>query len=135
MKNTVTQNELDFLQTNLVPSSNWRIWIAQHTGANLRDYRYRYTAMQVFSEPPARQGPEYCNTHVTTIVVGKLYAHMLFSSDWPDFPGYVGPLTQVWPPTNYYSDTLLMPSLSDREGALLHEAISRSGNKAHGSSQ
>ena len=126
MKNTVTQNELDILRTNLMPSSNWRIWIARHAGANLEDYVYRYTAMQVLSEPTAIYGPGYCNTHVTTIIVGQLLAHIFYSSVWPDFPGYAGnPLTQVWPPSDHYIDTSLLTSASDNDGTALHESISR----------
>ena len=86
------------------------------------------TAMQIESQPTTHFGPEYCNTQVTTLIAGQLYAHVFFSTVWPDFPGYS--LIQIWPPTYPYIDTGLLPAMSDRDGVMLHETISRLGKRA-----
>jgi len=124
----IPKSEFDHLRTKLHPSANWRIWIAQHAGADLKDYLFRYTAMQIESQPTTHFGPEYCNTQVTTLIAGQLYAHVFFSTVWPDFPGYS--LIQIWPPTYPYIDTGLLPAMSDRDGVMLHETISRLGKRA-----
>jgi hypothetical protein len=82
----------------------------------------------VLSEPTSVYGPEHCNTHVTTLVVGQLYAHILFSTVWPDFPGYQGvSLTQIWPTHDLHIKTEFLPVMSEAGGMELHETISRSG--------
>jgi hypothetical protein len=125
---TVPSIEKDMLRQTLIPSENWRIWIARHAGKDLRDYLYRYAAMQISVEPTAAYGPEHCNTHVTTLIVGQLYVHALFSTVWPDFPGYHGAaLAQVWPATGWDINTQHLPPMSDDDGVVLHEAISRQG--------
>lgn len=127
---TIPQSELIALKENPVPSNNWRIWIAKHAGENLKDYRYRYTAMHITSDPMAPSGPEYCNTHVTTLVTGQLYAHIFFSTDWPEFTGYEGAsLVRLWPLSGYDIDTKRLPTVSDRTGTLIHEALSREGRR------
>jgi len=122
---TIPRSEFDHLRAKLFPSPNWRIWIGRHAGADLKDCLYRYTAMQVESQPTAHFGPEYCNTQVTTLIAGQLYAHVFFSTVWPDFPGYR--LTQIWPLAHCYVDTGLLPAMSDRDAVMLHETISRLG--------
>jgi hypothetical protein len=122
----VPHAEITHLMETQRPSANWRIWIARHMGP--MDYAYRYTAMQIESEPTAKFGPEYCNTQVTTLFVGQLYAHILFSTVWPNFQGYEGVrLTQVWPANDLYIRTEFLPVMSEQDGVLLHEAISRAG--------
>jgi hypothetical protein len=124
----VPPHEIDFLRANLLPSCNWRIWIARHDGANLKDYVQRYAAMQIGDEPLAVVGPEYCNTQVTTLIVGHLYAHLFFSTVWPNFGGYAGiKLTQLWPPTGYNIETAALPSIGDETGVDVHETIARLG--------
>ena len=122
----VPQGEIKYLMETGRASANWRIWIARHSGP--MDYAYRYTAMQIESEPTAKFGPEYCNTQVTTLFVGRLYAHILFSTIWPNFQGYEGvSLTQIWPAHDLHIRTEFLPMMSEQDGVLLHEAISRAG--------
>jgi hypothetical protein len=124
----VPQNEIRYLMENSRPSENWRIWIARHVGPNLKDYLYRYSAMQIVSEPTAAYGPEHCNTQVTTLVVGQLYAHILFSTVWPNFEGYEGvSLTQIWPANDLHIKTEYLPVMFEQDGINLHETISRMG--------
>jgi hypothetical protein len=130
---TIPQAELDHLRCGLLPSNSWRVWLARHIGADLKDYHYRYTAMQVASESSSMFGPEYCNTQVTTLVAGQLYVHILFSTVWPNFVGYEGiGLTRLWPPIYPYIDTCLLPPMSDEDGIALHEAITRAGKTPDG---
>jgi hypothetical protein len=122
------QHEVRSLMETGRPSSNWRIWIARYTGSDLKDYSHRYTAMQLESKPTAVFGPEHCNTQVTTLVAGQLYAHLMFSSVWPNFGGYEGiALTQIWPASELHIRTEFLPTISEGEGVSLHEAISRAG--------
>jgi hypothetical protein len=124
----VPQDEIKHLKDMMRPSVNWRIWIARHSGRNLTDYSYRYTAMQIESTPTAVFGPEHCNTQVTTLVVGQLYAHVLFSTVWPNFQGYEGvSLTQIWPANDLHIRTEFLPAMPEQDGISLHEAISRAG--------
>jgi hypothetical protein len=111
----VPQSEIQQLMHNARPSENWRIWIARHAGANLKDYLYRYSAMQIVSEPTAASGNEHCNTQVTTLVVGQLYAHILFSTVWPNFEGYEGVgLTRIWPANELHISTKYLPPCPNR---------------------
>jgi hypothetical protein len=126
---TIPALELEALRANPLASDSWKIWIARHAGDNLKDYQYRYTAIQIEDDPSAPHGAEYCNTHVTTLVVGQLYAHIFFSTVWPDFPGYEADLTQIWPPITPYIDTSLLPEMPDAGGVMVHEAISREGKR------
>jgi hypothetical protein len=124
----VPQSEIQHLMHNAQPSENWRIWIARHVGADLKDYLYRYSAMQIVSEPTAASGPEHCNTQVTTLVVGQLYAHILFSTVWPNFEGYEGVgLTRIWPPNELHIRTENLPAMPEQKGVALHETIARMG--------
>jgi hypothetical protein len=124
----IPQDEIQYLMNIGRPSHSWRIWIARHSGPNLRDYSYRYTAMQIVSEPTAVFGPEHCNTQVTTLVAGQLYVHILFSTVWPDFQGYEGVgLTQIWPANDLHLKTEFLPIMSEERGVTLHETISRMG--------
>jgi hypothetical protein len=127
---TVPQSEIATLMETFVPSNNWRVWVARHAGTNLREYLHRYTAMQLASEPTAKFGPEYCNTHVSALIAGQFYAHVFFSTVWPDFSGYDGVnLTRVWPANEFSIDTRFIPAIDDETGVLLHEAISREGKR------
>jgi hypothetical protein len=54
----VPQDEIKHLMETGRPSANWCIWIARHSGADLKNYAYRYTAMQIESEPTAKFGPD-----------------------------------------------------------------------------
>jgi hypothetical protein len=125
---TIPRTDIQHLMDTGRPNEKWRVWVARHSGKDLKDYSYRYTAMQVLSEPTPVYGPEHCNTHVTTLVVGQLYAHILFSTVWPDFPGYERvSLTQIWPANDLHIRSEFLPVMPEEEGIELHEAISRAG--------
>jgi hypothetical protein len=125
---TIPQADIQHLMNTGRPNEKWRVWVARHSGTDLKDYSYRYTAMQVLSKPTSIYGPEHCNTHVTTLVVGQLYAHILFSTVWPDFPGYQGiSLTQIWPANDLHIRSDFLPVMPEEEGIEVPETISRLG--------
>ena len=117
------------MRKNPLPTPNWRIWIARHAGKDLKDFRFRFTAMQVASDKSTlMRGPEHCNTHITSLIAGQLYVHVFFSTVWPEFPGYPDvSLIKLWPPSGFDIDTGLLPSFSDEAEIRLHETISRNG--------
>jgi hypothetical protein len=130
---TIPREELDKIRLGGLPSRNWRVWIARFIGPDLKDYRYNYTAMQIADDPSAAFGAEHCNTQVTTLIIGQLYVHMLFSTVWPNFQGYEGvELTQIWPPAGAYIEARLLPPMDETHGILLHETISRLGKMPGG---
>jgi hypothetical protein len=126
---SIPKSEKDELRKNPLPTPNWRIWIARHAGKDLKDFRFRFTAMQVASDKSTlMRGPEHCNTHITSLIAGQLYVHVFFSTVWPEFPGYPDvSLIKLWPPSGFDIDTGLLPSFSDEAEIRLHETISRNG--------
>jgi hypothetical protein len=103
------------------------------------DYAYRHFPMALRSFPIGKfetlsaaeiaAGPEDTNTQVTTIVVGRLCAHIFSSTVYDDFVGYVEPrMCRIWPTTGFNIDTGYLPEI-DAEGATwLHESIGRDRN-------
>ncbi len=74
-------------------------------------------------------GPEYSNTQVTTLIVGKLCAHLFSSTVWTDFPGYEEPkLSSIWPQGHFDIDTGALPGIAAKLVPWLHETIAREGN-------
>jgi len=74
------------------------------------------------------------NTKITTLVVGKLCAHV-FSSTIPDigFTGYTGVrLTQIWPPSDFDIDWRTVIRLSDQAVLALSETLSKAIPEAPG---
>ena len=128
---SIPTTEKNALRENPLPTPNWRIWFAKHAGEDLKDYRFRYTAMQISSNASAVDvGPEHCNTHITTLIAGQLYVHIFFSTVWPEFSGYRGvSLARLWPSSGFDIDTARLPELSDDAGVMLHETVSREGKK------
>jgi hypothetical protein len=128
---SIPTTEKNALREKPLPTPNWRIWIAKHAGEDLKDYRFRYTAMQISSNAYAVDvGPEHCNTHITTLIAGQLYVHIFFSTVWPEFSGYRGvSLVKLWPSSGFDIDTARLPELSDDAGVMLHETVSREGKK------
>jgi hypothetical protein len=62
---------------------------------------------------------------VTSLVIGKLYAHLFFSHVI-DFQGYAGiNLAKIWPPFQFDMNTAWFPGLSDQDVLWLHEAFAR----------
>jgi hypothetical protein len=124
---SIPKFEKDELRKNPLPTPNWRIWIARHAGKDLKDFQFRFTAMQVASDKSTvMRGPEYCNTHITSLIAGQLFVHVFFSTVWLDFPGYPNvSLIKLWPPSGFDIDTALLPSFSDEAEIHLHETVSR----------
>jgi hypothetical protein len=121
----IPDQERNRLKLNRVPSDDWKIWIAEFHGDDGDQHWSRTYAAQLDSKPADKVGPEYCNVRVTTLVMGKLCAH-LFYSPVIDFQGYDGvELTQIWPRRNAYIDTSYLPLRTSKEILFLHEAFAR----------
>jgi len=74
-------------------------------------------------------GPDDTNTQVTTIVVGRLCAHIFSSTVYDDFAGYVEPpMCRIWPITGFDIDTGYLPEIDAEDATWLHEAIGRDRN-------
>jgi hypothetical protein len=123
----IPQEDRNWLRTKFQPPDHWRIWIAKFTGKNPHDHWSRHCGIQIAASPAENVGPEYCNTHVSTMVMGNLCAHIFSSTEWRDFQGYEGiQLTQIWPPIYAYIDAGHIPSVTDKAVLWLHEAVARS---------
>ena len=120
----IPQSDHEWLMENPEPPPNWKIYIARHVGAQVMDQRY--TAMQIASSPSVTAGMEYCNTQVTSLVIGQFYAHLFSSTVWKNFPGYEGAdLIQLWPLTRRVIAVQSLPIIFEQEVAWLHETIAR----------
>jgi hypothetical protein len=114
-----------YLKDHLEPPVMWTIWVAAYAGAKPDEHWSRYCAMQVGSTPADIVGPEHCNTQVTTLVIGKLCAHLYSSTETPVL-GYEGiQLTRIWPTSGLSIDTRFLPPLTDEDVVSLHEAFAR----------
>ena len=121
----IPDQERNRLRLNRVPSADWKIWIAEFHGDDGDQHWSRTYAAQMDSKPTDKVGPEYCNVRVTTLVLGKLCAH-LFYSPIIDFQGYEGvELAQIWPRQSGYIDTSGLPLRTGKEVLFLHEAFAR----------
>ena len=108
----IPDQERDWLRIQREPSNHWKIWISAFGGEDGDQHWSRTYAAQLESKPTDKVGPEYCNVRVTTLVIGKLCAH-LFYSRVIDFQGYEGiDLTQIWPRRQFDVDTSLLSVLS-----------------------
>jgi hypothetical protein len=82
--------------------------------------------MQIASSPDVTIGVEYCNTQVTSLVVGQFYVHLFSSTVWKDFPGYEGAdLVQLWPLKHRIIPVQSLPAIFEQEVVPLHETIPR----------
>jgi hypothetical protein len=125
----IPQSDRLYLKQNLHPPPLWMIWIARFAGEKADDHWSRFCGLQVVSQfdstPPDKIGVEYCNTHCTTLVIGKLCAH-LFSSTVSPVHGYEGiQLTRIWPPSGYDINTEFLPAVDGEQVIWLHEALAR----------
>jgi hypothetical protein len=121
----ISDEERDWLRYYREPSEDWKIWISSFGGDDGDEHWSRTYAAQLESEPTDKVGPEYCNVRVTTLVMGKLCAH-LFYSPIIHFRGYEGiSLVQIWPRQNLYVDTSELSVMSGRDALFLHEAFAR----------
>ena len=114
-----------YLREHHVPPVMWTIWITKYGGKRPDEHWSRYCGMQVGSTPADKVGPDYCNTQVTTLVIGQLCAHLFSSTETPIL-GYEGVrLARIWPLTGLGINTQFLPSLNDSEVISLHEAFAR----------
>jgi hypothetical protein len=121
----ISDQERDWLRYYREPTNDWKIWISSFGGDDAEEHWSRTYAGQLDSKPADKVGPEYCNIRVTTLVIGKLCAH-LFYSPVIDFEGYEGiHLTQIWPRRHLYVDTSRLSVMSGRDAIFLHEAFAR----------
>ncbi len=106
------------------PLDTWRIWIANYSGAAPEDHWSRHFGMQVVSSPDQAFRPHKCNAQVTTMVFGKLCAHVVSSTVMPVPSGYHGiRLSALWPPHQLEIDSRYLGQLSDDDVIHLHEAL------------
>lgn len=121
----IPQSDLKWLMENPEPPTNWKIWIGKYVGSQAIDQQH--TPMQIASSPDVTIGVEYCNTQVTSLVVGQFYAHLFSSTVWKDFPGYEGiDLVQLWPLKHRIIPVQSLPAIFEQEVIPLHETIPRS---------
>ena len=123
----VPDEERDWLRYYLEPSTRWKIWITRFADKNPEAYWSRQYAGQIelTPPPPDKVGPEYCNTHISTLVIGHLCAHTFYSHIM-SFDGYEGiHLTRIWPPTGHDIDSRAMPTINADSALWLHEAFAR----------
>lgn len=73
--------------------------------------------------------PEDSNTQVTTLVVGRLCAHIFSTTVYEEFTGYEEPpMAQIWPINGLIIDTRWLPGIDTDDVHWLHEAIGRDRN-------
>ena len=121
----IQQSERDWLRRHYWPTDNWKIWIGHYGGTRSDENWWRTGYAQLEPKQTDKVGGNYCNLHVTTMVIGRLCAHLGYSSVI-DFPGYTGmSLSQLWPPGCFDIQTDLLPSMSDEDVLRLHEEFAR----------
>jgi hypothetical protein len=124
---------------NREPGPSWKIWIMRFLDGDGSDYWYNQfpMAMKAFpkeiletlSPQQLSARPEDSNTQVTTVVVGRLCAHMFSTTVYDEFSGYVEPaMAQVWPVSGLRIDTRWLPGIRVDDVHWLHEAIGRDRN-------
>jgi hypothetical protein len=119
------------IRTTGLPPVGWCIWLARFTGEKGEELVSRYCGMMSgILTPPKDIGPEHCNTQVTTLVIGKLCAH-LFRSSFVPFIEYDGArLIKIWPLTGYDIQSRFMPTISDRGVVSLAESLARAASES-----
>lgn len=123
---SVTAADRDWLRAHFLPSQDWRIWIAHHLPESVPIQHYHFSGLVMASDPTAKASPEYCNSQVTTLVLGNLCAHLFSSSVWHGLLGYEGiQLSQIWPPRAFDIDTSALPQIAEADVVWLHEALAR----------
>src|ERR1051325_7196832 len=95
---SVAPSEHSWIRQRLEPNENWKVWIAQ-LADDQADSWARFYGAQLDHLAADKVGPEHCNVQVSTMVIGNLCAHTVYSSviDLRDY-GYEGvDLTCIWP--------------------------------------
>jgi hypothetical protein len=125
----IPKEDHDRLRTIREPSTSWWIAISHYKDQDPHEYWFNYHGMRrARLSDPVLIDPVHCNTQVTTLVAGKMCAHMFSSTNWEGFCGYEGfHLTQVWPPRQLDIDARFMPHIDNVNLAWVHEAVARDG--------
>jgi hypothetical protein len=120
-------SEREHLQQHREPGPRWWIAILKYDDDEPHEFWSAHMGMyRARLDDPIHIGPEHCNTQVTTMVAGKMCAHIFFSTAWDGFRGYEGAhLTQIWPLRQLDVDTEFLHSLDNARLPVLHEAIAR----------
>jgi hypothetical protein len=121
----IPQLERDWVRCNQTPTEQWSIWIGHYGGADSEGNWSQTGYAQLEPQATDNVGLQYCNLHVTTMVIGRLCAHLGYSSV-TKFPGYDGiSLPQLWPSEYFNLDTSSLPSMSEADVLQLHEEFAR----------
>jgi hypothetical protein len=122
----VPPSDREWFKEKFEPSSNWQIWIAKYADDDPEKHWCYHHGFVIVSSPDENAGPYMCNTQATTLVIGRLCAHIFSATDWPDFDGYEGvTLSRIWPPAQLEIDTRFLSGLSGRAVLSLAEALAR----------
>jgi hypothetical protein len=123
----ITAEDHDWVRYYREPSKDWKIWIAHFDGDTPDDHPARSYCVQLVSDQTETVGPEYCNAQISTLVIGKLCAHLVYAPELPltkfEYEGIR--LTRIWPANPYHIDTGWMTGLSGRDVLWLHETFAR----------
>jgi hypothetical protein len=120
----IPKKDHEWLMAKPEPPARWKIWIARYIGSQRMDQRF--TAMQIASSPDVTPGVEHCNTQVTSLAIGRFYAHLFSSTVWDDFSGYEGVnLVRLWPISQSVTEISFLPPIFETEVPWLHESVAR----------
>ena len=116
------------MATGTVPLHTWKIWVARYEEhQDPEDHWTGHLGMQIVADPAHNFRPHKCNTQVTTMVMGKLLAHLVSSTVYPIPAGYSDvDLTRIWPTSSFDIDSQNMTTLNRFEATDLHESLARS---------
>jgi hypothetical protein len=125
----ISAEDRDWLRYYREPSPNWKIWIARFDGDDGDDHLSRtYAVQHISSGPTDKIGPDYCDTRISTLVIGQLCAHIFYSRD-PDLTARIAydgiRLVQLWPASHLDLYTVGLPFLDGRGVLRLHETYVR----------
>src|ERR1700730_6560685 len=110
----IPKKDHEWLMAKPEPPARWKIWIARYIGSQRMGQRV--TAMQIASSPEVTPGVEHCNTQVTSLAIGRFYAHLFSSTVWDDFSGYEGVnLVRLWPISQSVTEISFLPPIFETE--------------------
>lgn len=129
----ITKAEREFLKKNLLPPSNWKIWIGRYSGDAWKDIRYRHHGISVTSAPFDLKRKISVNTQTSTQTIGALFIHA-FSTNRPEneikindpveiFKPY---MQLIWPIT--LEGNLLTDMITDTEALIFSDWILNQSN-------
>lgn len=123
----VPSEDRKWLMAKREPPPLWRIWIAKYNGDNAGEHWCRHSGLQLVSPSDKIEGPHKCDTQVTTLVIGKLCAHMFCTTTLVEFEGYEARngLCRIWPLSGWDVDCRHLPPITDEGVISLAEALAR----------